>query len=676
MLFSYNWLQTFFNKKLPKVDKLAKLIVLHSFEVDEIITKEDDVLLDIDVRPNRGSDCLCHLGIAREIASILDFDLKDKEFDLKENKSQKTKDLIDVEIKDKKDCLRYTARTITNLKIKPSPRWMKDRLKSLGLQPINNVVDSLNYVMLETGQPLHAFDADKISDQKIIVRRAKEKEKVTSFDNKEYLLDEDVLIISDPKDPLGIAGVKGGNKAGITDSTKVIIIESANFDGTLIRKGSKKINLKTDASWVFEHGLDPNLTKKAIDRSAQLIQKLAKGKIASGVIDIYPRKKSPWNINLRVKNVQSLLGIDISQKKIVDLLERGHFKVLDEKKEVIKVEIPTFRLDVKLPADLIEEIGRLYGYQKIPERFPAGDLSFPERNVNIFWKDKTKDILKELKFTEIYNYSFINQTQADLFDYKKEELVETDNPISAEYQYLRPSLIPNLLENVKEGFKNFDRFQVFELGKIFKKSREKEALAGFIAQKKDSESFYNLKGIIDVLLEKLGISNYYYDTYEATPEESKMSIWNINKSAEIRINNKEVGFIGHISERILKSLNIKGKVVMFDIDFEILQELMTEENEYQPVSPYPTAVRDLSIIVPRKVKVIEVLNVINNTGKELINDVDLFDIYEKISDEKKSLAFHIVYQSQEKTLSSDEIDKLHNKIVENLENNINWEVRK
>jgi len=248
--------------------------------------------------------------------------------------------------------------------------------------------------------------------------------------------------------------------------------------------------------------------------------------------------------------------------------------------------------------------------------------------------------------------------------------------LSQNQKYLCPNLIPNLLKNVKDNFRYFDSFSIFEIGKVFKKPQERRALTGLIAQKKEQESFYMLKGVIDVLLEKMGISNYYYDDYQATPEESNISIWNIKKSAEIKINDKEIGFVGYISKDILNLLDIDGQVIMFDIDFEKLQELTIEEHEYQSICPYPSAIRDLSILVPEEVRVAEILNIISRVGGELVNDVDLFDVYENNDDQRKSLAFHIIYQAQDRTLSSKEIDELQSKIIENLEKNLNWEVRK
>ena len=675
MIFSYNWLQKHVEDKLPEPKKLAELLNKHSFEVEGVKQRGNDFTLDIDIRPNRTGDCSSHIGVARECAVIIKSKLKDLKEGLKEDKGIQAKDFLKIDIKEKA-CLRYTSRVLTDVKVEESPDWLKEKLNICGLQPINNIVDAVNYVMLEMGQPLHAFDLDKLSGKKIIVRFAKDKEKIVSLDNQEFSLDKKVLVIADKKSPVAIAGIKGGKGSEIDNKTNTLVLESANFDSKTIRNASRLLKLKTDASFRFEHGLDVNLTEVAIDRAAQLIQEITGCRVASGVVDFYPRKILPKVVGLKIGKVKSLLGIDISQKEVVSILKSLNFKLLEEMEGVIKVEVPTLRIDVSLPEDLIEEIGRIYGYENIPSVLPKAILASPKRNLNIFWEDFTKDILKENGFTEVYNYSFLNQEQANLFDYKESHLFELKNPLSQNQKYLCPSLIPNLLKNVKSNFRYFDNFNIFELGKVFKKPQEKRSLAGLIAYKKGQESFYILKGVIDVLFEKMGIANYYYDNYQATPEESNISVWDIKRSAEIKINNKEVGFIGYISKNILRSLDIDGQVVMFDIDFEKLQNLTIEEHEYQPICPYPSAIRDLSILVPEEVRVIEVLNIINRVGGDLVNDVDLFDIYENNNEQKKSLAFHIIYQAQDRTLSSVEIDQLQNKIVEGLEKNLNWKVRK
>jgi phenylalanyl-tRNA synthetase beta chain len=343
------------------------------------------------------------------------------------------------------------------------------------------------------------------------------------------------------------------------------------------------------------------------------------------------------------------------------------------------VEIPTFRLDISIPEDLIEEIGRVYGYQRIPAVFPTASLIPPKRNEEIFWENMIKNILKETGLTEVYNYSFISQEDAGIYQLKnnKSALIEIKNPVSIEQKYLRPNLIINLLKDVKRNQKNFDEIKIFELGKTFKNAKitkEKKMLAGLATE----EAFYELKGIIDLLLQKLGISDIWYDDYKPAPKESKISFWNIPKCAEIKIENEKIGFLGEISPNILQKMKITKKCVAFNIDFKQLLKLVSEEHEYEPLSSFPAAVRDLAILVPKGTKVVEVLNKINVAGGRLVRDVDIFDIYEgeELPEDKKNLAFHIIYQAEDKTLSSEEIDKLQKKIIRILEENPEWEVRK
>ncbi len=657
MNFSYNWLKQYV--RLPKPEKLAEILTMHAFEVESIKKIKGDYVLDIDVLPNRGPDCFSHIGIAREIAAITDVKLNVPKSKLKEDKKVKAKDVFSVFVEDKKDCIRYTARVIVDVEVKESPKWIKERLIACGLKPINNIVDAANYVMLETGQPLHAFDLNKISKGKIIIRRAKKGEKIVSLDGERYDLNNDILIISDSEAPLAIAGIKGGKKAEIDKKTKTIILESANFNSRVVRLGSKELGLRTDASWRFEHKIDPNLTEVAINRVAEIIDDIAKGKVASGLIDIYLIKAKPKKIKLDIDYVEELLGIRISEKDVKSILERLGFKYV---KGI--VEVPAFRLDIVLPEDLIEEIGRLYGYEKIASVFPVASLIPPKRNFEIFWEDVSKNILKELGFTEVYNYSFVK----DSFGYNDNEIIELKNPMSLEQKYLRPSLIPGLLKNADDNFKNFNQIKIFEIGKVFTIKGEKNMLSGLIAKKNGNKSdFYALKGVVDSLLNKLGISDIYYDDYGATPEDSKISVWKKGSTAEIKTNGEEIGFLGRI-----------GKSVVFDIDFEKLRKLCSEEHEYQPISQFPAAIRDLAILVPMNAKVVDVLNKINIAGGSLVRDVDLFDIYEGegIPGGKKNLAFHIIYQAEDRTLTAKEIDKIQNKIIKALEENPRWEVRR
>ncbi|MBU3935039.1 phenylalanine--tRNA ligase subunit beta, partial [Patescibacteria group bacterium] len=603
-----------------------------------------------------------------------------------------------VEVKDKKDCPRYTAKVILGVKVACSPKWLQERLKICGLQPINNIVDIANYVMLETGQPIHAFDLDKVK-KRIIVRRAKKGEKIKALDEKTYKLEQDILVIADEKGAIGIAGIKGGQSTAIDFNTKNIIIEAANFDRRIIRRGSQKMKLKTDASWRFENGIDPNLIDFTQERAACLIQEISGGRIAKGMIDLYPKKVFSKKIKLDLDYVDKLLGIKIPREKIKKILRDLGFK-LQVSGFKFQVEVPTRRLDILIPEDLIEEIGRIFGYQNIPSVFPQTVLIPPERNDEILWTRNCRDILKERGFSEVYNYSFISEKDRGIFGWQDEELLEVLNPMSVFNKYMRPSLIPNLLKNIKENLKNFDEIKIFEVGKTFvrkqrtpKQSKlatgqakskkleplEKKMFSGILTRKdiKD-EGFYELKGVLDSLLNKLGISNIWYDDYKPFPEESHLSLWHPKKCAEIKIDGQEIGFLGQIYPKISEDLGIKEKVFVFDLNFEKLIKLVSEEHEYQPISFQPAAVRDLAVLVPQGTKVVEVLNKINRAGGKLVRDVDLFDIYsgEEIGQGKENFAFHIIYQAEDRTLSSKEIDEVHQRIIKALEENIRWEVRK
>jgi phenylalanyl-tRNA synthetase beta chain len=492
-----------------------------------------------------------------------------------------------------------------------------------------------------------------------------------TLDDEEYSLDKEILVIADSKKPIAIAGIKGGKETGISENTKVVFLESANFDPVVIRRGSIKIDLKTDASLRFSHGIDPNLTKIAVERAAFLIQEICQGKVTSGILDFYPKKVYPKKIKLEKDYLESLLGIKIPTQKIVKILNNLGLRT----NRKLVVEIPTIRRDISLEEDLIEEVGRIYGYEKIKKSFPAISILPPRRNINLFWENQAKEILRGIGFSEVYNYSFVSKDDIENFGFQK-EAIELENPISAIFQFLRPSLVIGLIKNVQRNKNYFKEIKIFEIGKIFKKEKnekkEKKMLSGIIF----GGSFFEGKGVIDALIKKLGISNFYFDFYKPTPEESKISIWHKRKSAEIKLDDTEIGFLGEVSKKILEKYEIKENLVAFDIDFEKLANLASEEHEYEPISIYPAVIRDISVLVPKEVLVEDVLNEIERVGGELIRDIDLFDVYEELEEERKSLAFHLIFQSKEKALLPSEVDKIQEKIIENLEKNPNWEVRK
>jgi len=685
MKFSYNWIKERV-KNLPKPEKLADLLTMHSFEVKTIEKTGNDYLLDIDILPNRAHDCLCYLGVARECAALTKSKIKIQKLKLTESKTKKAENFIKIEVKNREDCPRYIARVITDIKIGPSPKWLQEKLKSIGQNSINNVVDAANYMMFEMGQPLHAFDYEKIEGKKIIVRRAKNKEKITTLDGETCELDDSILIIADNKDALALAGVKGGTKAEISPKTKTIVLESANFGIHAVRNTIKKTGIKTDASVRFEHGLDPNLAQETIDRVVELIQEIAGGEIARGIIDIYPQKVFAKKIKLNREKVESVLGIKITNSEITGTLKLLGFEV----DESLKVTIPTIRQDIEIEEDLIEEISRIIGYDNIPTQQPFGLLGASKLNDDLTVINKVKSIFEGLDFNEVYNFSFVGEADIEKLKLEKDGYLELENPLSVDLKYLRKDLLVNLLKNLKDNAKSFlntERgIKIFELGKVYRSAKdgavkEEKMLSGIIAtrnEKTKGEKFYELKGVIDSLLNKLGISDQWYDDFEATPEWTDDIFWQKIGTAEIKVGDEEVGFLGQINSQVLNKLNINGVVVAFNLNFEKILKLAEEELIYEPPSLYPAAVRDLAIFVDLEDRMADVLNIIEITGGKLVRDVDLFDMYEGegIPDSKKSLAFHIIYQSYEKTLKDEEVDKIHRKIIKELEKNKNWQVRR
>jgi len=690
MKVSYNWLKEYVGK-LPKPEKMADLLTMHSFEVNGMEKSENDYLLDIDILPNRAHDCLSYIGIAQECAALINTKIKIPNSKLIEDKQSKIGDFIKIEVREKELCPRYTARVIDNVKISPSPQWLREKMESIGQNSINNIVDATNYVMFEIGQPLHAFDYDKLEGKKIIVRKSKKGEKIITLDGESCNLDDSILVIADNKSPLALAGVKGGKKAEITTKTKTIVLESANFQIGTVRNTFRKTGIKTESSIRYEHGLDPNLTQKAIDRAAKIIQEVGGGDVKKGIVDIYPKKILPKKLKLDLIKTENILGIKVAKQDAMKIFKSLGFEINDS----MVITIPTIRQDVEIEEDLIEELARIIGYDKIPVVHPTGLVGMSRLNDDLIIINKTKTIFEGLGFSEIYNFSFIGEKDIEKLGLHREGFLELENPLSSDLKYLRKDLLVNLLKNIKDNAKVFlnteQGIRIFELGKVYRQAgsgqkkteniKEEKMLSGIIAartEKTKGEKFYELKGVIDSLLNKLGISDQWYDDFQATPEWTDEIFWQKPSTAEIKVGDEEIGFLGEINSRILNKLNIEGMVVAFDLNFEKVLKLAEEELIYEPPSPYPAAVRDLAVLVGLNDRMADVLNVIELAGGELVQDVDLFDMYEgeEIPGGKKSLAFHIIYQSYEKTLKDEEVDRIQRKIIRELEKNKNWRVRK
>ncbi len=633
---------------------------MHSFENESVEKKKNDWILNIDVLPDRGGDCFSHLGVARECAAVLNLKMAYPSGKIKEGKS-KIRDFLKVEVRDK-NCKRYSARVIANVKIGPSPKWVADKLVNCGLNPINNVVDAANYVMLELGQPLHAFDYDKIEGKKIIVRKAKPNENIILLNDSKCVLDKKTMIIADEKRALAIAGIKGGKAAEISDKTKTVVLESASFEPKTIGQTARKLNLRTDASARFEHSLDPNLTELALDRLSRLIVEWARGEVVSGMIDVYKQKAKPRKIKLEIKSLNKVLGIIIPQSEIVSILSRLGIRVVSKTKGAFLLEVPTFRQDLIIPESIIEEVGRIYGYEKVPSILPPIKTYPVERSEIDLFVNKSRDVLKELGFAEVYNYSFLGDKEKEKYKLKVEEI---KNPTSSFSKYLRPGLVPLLVKNIEENLKWFEGVKIFEVGKVFfgqdRKIGEKIMLAGGISSKENKEkAFLKLKGEIFFLLEQMGMKKIAFE------KGAKDSMF--NDSLEIVINGEKAGKIGRVTSDIF----------CFELDFDVLMKYASEEKEYQKISYHPPAARDISGTVNEKISLDDLKEGIKQGGKGLVKSLEVFDVYQGpgIGKGRKSVSFHIIFQSEEKTLDAETIDKTQKEIIKVLSGQLGWEERK
>ncbi len=661
MIFSYNFLNSFFKEKLPSIKELSNEITLHAFEVEKPQKQGDDYALDIQIMPDRGSDALSHLGMARECSAILGLKRKEIETDLVEDESLDVNKFLSVQVKSK-DCIRYTARVLTGIEVKESPKWLKDRLKVCGISPVNNIVDVTNYVMLELGQPLHAFDYEKLSENKaLFIKNARKNEKIQILSGEKIRLNNSVLTIRDEKDVLAIAGIKGGKKAEIDENTKAIVLESANFRGTSISKTSKKIKLRTDSSFRFEHNIDPNLTILGVNRATHLIQKLTGAIVLKGMLDVSKEEQIPKIISLNLNYLEKLLGIQIDLKDIKEILKSLEFEVQDKVKENLQVKIPSFRRDIEIQENLIEEIGRIYGYDKIKPVLHLTGVK-AKRNESIFLKNNLRLLFKELGFSEVYNYPFIGKK--DKQDFGFNGLTEIKNPITVDSEYLAPSLIPNLIKNLKLNLKYEKEIKLYEIGKIFKGKKESSAISAIIGEK----DYRVLKAYLEEIFKDFGIFRVEY-----LPN-SKKDFFSKRRSAIIKVNKKEIGKIGHLSAFVGEKLNTDP--VLFELDFDVFKDQAMAENEFKPISTFPIAVRDITVVVPSTAYTQEIIEIIKISEASLIKDIELLDVFNDAKENLKSITFRIYLQAKDRGLTNEEISKVQDKIISNLMKNPAWEVKK
>jgi len=635
MKFSY----AFIKKLVPQAPAKAKLIDGLNMKAFETELLPGDAF-EVKLSPNRYSDAASHWGIAREAAAI--FNLKTKIEDKRIVNFPEDKGLLKIKVLDKKLCPRYAGRLFELKKVGSSPQWMKKILDSCGLRPINGVVDIMNYVMLETGQPLHAFDANEI-EKGIIVRNAKNKEEVTSLDGVKYHLDEKDIVIADNKGPLAIAGVKGGKRAEVYKNTKRIIVEAANFDQVSIYKTMKKLPLVTDASLRFSHGLNPHLAIVGIDRATILLRNILGAKLLDSM-DVSAKLPGKKVIEFDVDKFNKFIGLNLDKKSAITYLKRLGFIIRDSKKtNSFLVEPSVLRDDINIFEDLAEEVVRLCGLNELKSLPPVVGLHPAEVQDDVVLKNKIRKILVGFGFSEVYNYSFVGQ--------KDKDSLELENPISQDKKYLRISLSLVLKGNLRANSKDFGNIRIFEVGRVW--STKGESLHLGIALKEE-DALLHLKGVLSHLLEGVGLVEIL-----------------------MRPDGKNHLLI-ESDHDIFGSIEVvhKGEAVA-EINLDNLVKLTLGENEYHPLPKYPAVMRDISIVVPTEVRVGEVMEVIDNLSLKDVEDVDLIDYFEKFGGDpkKKSLTFRIVFRSGEKTLRDGEVDTEFAKVSRALTNSLKAVIR-
>jgi len=638
-----------------------------------------DPVLEIDLTPNR-PDCLSIIGTAREVAAIQGRNISVEPVLLAES-GRDIDEQTSVTVEAPEDCPRYTARLIENITVAPSPLWLQNRLISVGLRPINNIVDITNFVLMEYGQPLHAFDFDMLAENRIVVRRATAGEKFTTLDAKERALSEDMLLICDGEKPVGLAGVMGGLNSEIENTSTRVLIESAYFNPASIRKTAKTLGLNTDASHRFERGIDPEISPVALDRAAQLMLELGGGTLVSGVIDVKGSLPQLPTINLTVEETNRLLGTDLGGAEIKRLLETIEFQVEDLGAETLAVTAPSYRVDIARTVDLIEEVARLTGYNNIPRTYPMLAAETRQPSKELLERDRIKQIMTGFGFTEAVNYAFMDNQACDRLklatDDDRRRFVEILNPLTEDQTVMRTSLMPGLLKSMHRNIsRQVKRIELFEVGKVFIQKEkqglpeETEMLGGILSgaasplawkEKEAPFDFYDMKGVVEGLLDALNIDEA---VFTALPDD-QCRYTRPGHTAQIVHNKGALGLLGELNPDVLKAYDLKQRAWVFELDLNRLYNLIPDFNQAGVIPKFPATSRDATIIIERAIEAGNILDYVRSMDEALVEAITLFDIFtgDPISEEKKSVSFRITYRSLTETLEDEVINRLHKEIT-------------
>jgi phenylalanyl-tRNA synthetase beta chain len=684
MRVSLDWI-----KDYVKIDAepgaIAEKLTMTGLEVEAVEHIDGDVVFEVNVTPNR-ADCLSIIGIARELSASYGLPLVFPDLNIV---AESTPLDFNIEIAQPELCPRYAGRIIHNLKVGPSPEWMKKRLEKCGIRSINNVVDVTNYVLLEFGQPLHAFDLSTLKGSMIRVGTpaavaGQSSMKFKTLDGSERDIPGDSLLIWDGERPVAVAGVMGGLDTEVTESTRDILIESACFEPTSVRRTSKTLGLKTDASYRFERGVDIKALKKALERAALLMKELAGGDIC-GKIDIYPRRFHPGEIHVRFDRVNKLLGLSLSPETILDCLQGLGLDITEQPGSGFIVKIPPFRQDITMEADIIEEVARFYGYDKIPVELPEAIIGGTGQREKVYSTGVRRDIRQSfLKsgFNEAINLSFMGSQDLDMLsipqDDARRRLVKVMNPLREEEAYMRTSILPALLRNLVHNVSHGNRdLRFFEMSRVFEGKEwgslpsEKECVAAVYFREKakslykeETPEFYIVKGTIEAMLAGIGVHNVSY-------VRSGEPFLHPGRSADILIDGRKIGFIGALSPEVTDRLDIKAAkptIIVLEMDIAAIISASQRKITYKHLPKYPYVERDTAIILDANIEAAAIIGHLKSYSSGMIEDITIFDVYQGkgIEEGKKSVAFNVRYRSQEKTLTDAEVEKLHSALVEHL----------
>ena len=652
---------------------------VYVFEKNEAVKPGDDAInalglrdtvVEYEITSNR-MDCFSVIGIAREAAATFGMNFCPPVTYIKSN-NKDVNDFIKVEIENTKLCKRFCVRVVENIKIGPSPKWMRERLAAIGIRPINNLVDITNYVMEEYGQPMHAYDLDMIAGNKIIVKCAKDGEHFLTLDGQERKLDQNVLMICDGEKEIGIAGIMGGENSMVTDSIKTLVFESANFDGTNIRLSSKRIGLRTDASSKFEKGLDPTTALEAINRACQLIEELEIGEVVGGVIDVYPEPAKTRQIPFEPERYNALLGTQIEAKDMLEYFDRLGL-AYDAKSNLLT--IPTFRMDLECMADLAEEVARFYGYDNIPVSLPRGEATIGKRTFKQRVEAVAREIVERNGFSGAMHYSFESPKVFDKLllpaESKVKEAIVISNPLGEDFSIMKTLSLNGMLTSLSTNFNRRNKSaRLYELGKVYLPNElpltelPKEKMKLTLGMYGEGD-FFTLKGVLEELFEKLGLVGQI--TYQPS---KKIPYLHPGRQAMLKKEDLKIGYIGQLHPEAEANYDMKTEVYIAVINMDTLATLASFDRKYEGIAKFPASTRDLSLVMNKDIFVGQVETIILNCGGGLLEYCELFDVYEgeQVGEGKKSVAYALSFRAKDRNLENAEVEKIVEKILVQLKN--------